>query len=149
MLLVSGTSESLQKKSNIYRHFLASNGKKLSKKRKDEHCLANCRGCAVRYPTVLAFFPVKSRFLQGRCSKSNPVLQARNQAEKLKSPTIKPKQSDAKNQQKQYMMLYQHPLKIHLVPPLPKLVYKQEATRKTMKRRKSKERAIQKSKRKY
>jgi hypothetical protein len=87
-------------KRQYLRTFSLKQWQKLSKKRKDEHCLANCRGCAVRYPTVLAFFPVKSRFHQGRCSKSNPVLQARNQAEKLKSPTIKPKQSDAKKSAK-------------------------------------------------
>ena len=67
---------------------------KLSQQKKDEHCLANCRGCALRYATVQAFFPVKSRFLQGRCRKSNPILHTRNQAEKLKWPTIKLKQSD-------------------------------------------------------
>ena len=43
---------------------------------------------------------MKSRFLQGRCRKSNPILHARNQAEKLKSPTIKPKQSDVKHSAK-------------------------------------------------
>lgn len=73
---------------------------KLSQQKKDEHCLANCRECALRYATVQAFFPVKSRFLQGRCRKSNPVLHARNQAGKLKSPTIKPKRSDVKNSAK-------------------------------------------------
>ena len=73
---------------------------KLSHQKKAEHCLANCRGCALRYATVLAFFPVKSRFLQGRCRKSNPILHARNQAEKLKSPTIKPKQSEVKHSAK-------------------------------------------------
>jgi hypothetical protein len=43
---------------------------------------------------------MKSRFLQGRCIKSSPALQARNQAEKLKSPTTKSKQSDARKSAK-------------------------------------------------
>jgi hypothetical protein len=91
------------RKSNEKRQYLDTfslkQWKKLSEERKSEHRLANCRGCAVRYAAVQAFFPVKSQFLKGRI-KSSPVLRAHNEAAKLKSPSVKPKRSDVKKSAK-------------------------------------------------
>ena len=71
--------------------------KKLSEERKSEYRLTDCRGCAVRYAAVQAFFPVKSNFLKKK-AQSNPVLRAHNAAAKLTSP--KPMRSDVKKSAK-------------------------------------------------
>ena len=84
---------------HVFRHVSLKQWKKLSEERKSEHRLANCRGCAVRYAAVQAFFPVKSQFLKGRI-KSSPVLRTHNEAAKLKSPRVKPKRSDVKKSAK-------------------------------------------------
>lgn len=73
--------------------------KKLSEERKNEHKLSNCRGCAVRYAAIQAFFPVKSQFLKAR-TKSNAVLCAHNEARRLKSPSLKGNQRDISNSAK-------------------------------------------------
>ena len=69
--------------------------KSLSQKRKDEHSLVDCRGCAVRYAAIKAFFPIKSRYLQGKAIKYSPVLQAKNQGSKLTQ--VKAKEKDVKS----------------------------------------------------
>ena len=125
---------------------------KLSQQKKDEHCLANCRGCALQYATVQAFFPVKSCFLQGRCRKSNPILHAQNQAEKLKSPTIKPKRSDVKHHQ-----VLSTPFEntfdttfAQALAAIPELDLQTGSNKENKKeKKKTKERPIQESKRKY
>ena len=130
---------------------------KLSQQKKAEHCLANCRGCALRYATVQAFFPVKSRFLQGRCRKSNPILHAQNQAEKLKSPTIKPKQSDVKHSAKAIYQVLSTPFEntfgttfAEALAAIPALDLQTGSNKENKKeKKKTKERPIQESKRKY
>ena len=65
--------------------------------RKQEHSLANCKGCAVRYVDTQAYFPVKSPVLKGK-AKSNPVFAAETQVQNLnRTPQIKPLQRDIKN----------------------------------------------------
>ena len=70
-------------KSRYLETFCKANWEKLSPTRKKEHCLANCKGCAVRYSEIQAYFPVKSNVLKAG-AKRNPVFAAENEARKMK-----------------------------------------------------------------
>ena len=86
----------LDEKSKFFDTFSLENWESLSDARKKEHSLANCKGCAVRYANVQAYFPVKSLLLKSKAM-NNPVFAARTAAQEYyKTPEPKPLQKDIK-----------------------------------------------------
>lgn len=82
-------------KSQYLEVFSTENWKKLSSPRKNEHSLANCKACKVRYASTQAYFPVKSNVLKGK-AKLNPVFAADVEIRKLKE-NCKPTKTNIKN----------------------------------------------------
>lgn len=74
-------------KAKYLKTFSKTNLEKLSPNRKKEHCLSNCKDCAIRYGDIQAYFPVKSRVLKGK-AKMNPVFAAESEARKMKDQVL-------------------------------------------------------------
>lgn len=87
----------LEEKYKFLQTFSIENWEKLSSARKKEHTFFNCKGCALRFCDIQAYFPVKSPRLTGK-AKRNPVFIASSEAGKLRGnqPAIKPTQADVK-----------------------------------------------------
>ncbi|XP_031553138.1 uncharacterized protein LOC116290271, partial [Actinia tenebrosa] len=87
----------LEEKSKFLDTFSLKKWISLPEARKREHSLANCKGCAIRFSDIQAYFPVNSPQLKAK-AKSNPVFAARSAAEKLytKTPQTKPLKNDIK-----------------------------------------------------
>ena len=91
----------LEEKSKFMTTFSIKNWMSLSDSRRKEHSLANCKGCAVRYADIQAYFPVKSPLLKAK-AKSNPVFVARTAAQEYyTTPDPKPLQKDVKTAAKE------------------------------------------------
>ena len=84
-------------KSKYLKTFSLENWLQLKENRKREHTFANCRGCAIRYAEIQAYFLVKSNMLKGK-ARLNPVFAAESEAQNLnRTPEVKPLQKDIKN----------------------------------------------------
>ena len=78
--------------------FSRANWEKLPEARKQEHSLANCKSCSLRFADIQALFPVKSAVLKGKAL-ANPVFVAQNALEKSPncSGVLKPTKQNIKD----------------------------------------------------
>jgi len=77
--------------------FSQNNWVKLSLTRKKEHSFTECKGCALRYSHIQAFFPVKSAYLKGKAKQNNTILQALGEVNRLRSQEPSPPKPSKKN----------------------------------------------------
>ena len=86
-------------KAEYFSTFSVASWGRLSVSRKREHCMYNCRGCAVRYAVTKSYFPVHSRFLIGKAKQENSVFAAATEVKKItgRFHGVKPLEADIQN----------------------------------------------------